>query len=126
MISCKFSKSYLRNILIFGIILLIIGFGNFIINNSLWISLAWVMIGVLSILRYLTIKNQDYLIIDNNKLTVNWNFHSIVYSLVELKALIEHNNKMTLVFKDSKKNIQTWFADDKIMDIKDCLKQISL
>jgi hypothetical protein len=123
MISCRFSKKYLRDILMFGIIQIIIGVGNFIIQNSIWISVAWITIGFLSIYRFLTIRNKEYLLLDNEILTVNWIFGSKEYHLNELKDIIEHKNKLTLKFQDSKKNIQTWLAEDKVSKIKDVIKQ---
>jgi hypothetical protein len=123
MISCRFSKKYLRDILVFGIIQIVIGIGNYLLDNSIWISVVWLAVGFLSVYKYLTFRNKNYLLLDNDILTVNWIFSTKEYHMNGLKDIVEHKNKLTLNFQDSKKNIQTWLAEDKVKEIKDAIMQ---
>jgi hypothetical protein len=109
----RVSKKHLNNLLIFGIINLIIGIGNIILDSDrIIIYTIWMFSGIIMLLEYLNQKINDYIIIIDKTLLINNLINKKIILLSVAHNLIVHKNKVEIQLAGSTKYyIMTWFID---------------
>jgi hypothetical protein len=109
----KVSKQYLKNLLFFGILNLIIGIGNISLHSDrIIIMIIWLFAGFVSLTNYFFYKSNDYININEKNLFVNNLLKRQTINLSLIEGFQVYKNKIELKRFDLKKIIiYTWLID---------------